>query len=139
MATRYWILKTEPTSYSFQDLLKKKHEVWDGISNALALQYLRTAAKGDLALIYHTGKVRATVGVARVTRSAYPDPAKTDPRLAVIDIEPVRSLHRMITLDEIKKEPKLKGLELIRLPRLSFVPVSKSHWNILMKKSRAKS
>ncbi len=85
MAIRYWLLKTEPTHYSFEDLLKKGRETWDGITNPLALKHLRTARGGDLALIYHTGNVRAAVGIARVLGAAYPDPKKGNPKLAVIE------------------------------------------------------
>jgi len=138
MPIQHWLLKTEPSVYSFDDLLKKKRERWDGITNALALQYLRIARGGDLALIYHTGDVRAAVGVARIVGAPYPDPGHDDPALAVVDIEPVRPLARPVTLEAMKTNPRLKGLELLRLPRLSFVPVSREHWNVLLKMSSAK-
>jgi len=135
MPIQHWLLKTEPTHYSFEDLLQTEREVWDGITNALALKYLRTARGGDLALVYHTGEVRAAVGIARLLGAPYPDPKKRDPKLLVIDIEPVRILVRPVTLDEMKGNPNLKGLELLRLPRLSFVPVAATHWADLLKMS----
>ena len=138
MPIQHWLLKTEPSVYSFDDLLKKKRERWDGITNALALKYLRTARGGDLALIYHTGDVRAAVGLARIVGAPYPDPEHDDRALAVVDIEPVRPLARPVTLEAMKTNPRLKGFELLRLPRLSFVPVSREHWNVLLKMSSAK-
>ena len=139
MAIGHWLLKTEPTHYRFDDLLKKRREVWDGITNALALKHLRTARGGDLALIYHTGDERSAVGIARVLGAPYPDPNKGDPRLAVIEIESVRRLVRPVTLDEMKGNPKLKGFDLLRLPRLSFVPVSAGHWAVILKMAGTRS
>jgi predicted RNA-binding protein with PUA-like domain len=138
MPIQYWILKTEPSVYSFGDLLEKDREVWDGITNPLALKYLRTAQAGDLALIYHTGDVKAAVGLARILGAPYPDPMQQKPAHVVVDIEPVRTLVTPVTLEAMKKNPLLKGLELLRIPRLSFVPVSREHWKVLMKMSGTK-
>ncbi len=135
MPIQHWLLKTEPADYSFQDLQRRGKETWDGITNALALQHLRSARGGDLALIYHPGQVRAAVGIARVLGAPYPDPKSGDPALLVVDIEPVKPLLRPVTLEEMKGNPKLKGLELLRLPRLSFVPVSAAHWGVILKMS----
>jgi predicted RNA-binding protein with PUA-like domain len=133
MPIQRWLLKTEPTHYAFEDLVKKRREVWDGITNPLALQHLRTARGGDLALIYHTGQVRSAVGIARVLGAPYADPKRGDPRLAVIEIEPVRALVRSVSLDDMKGNAKLKGFDLLRLPRLSFVPVSAAHWAVILR------
>lgn len=138
MPIQYWLLKTEPSVYSFEDLLEQEREVWDGITNPLALKYLRTSQAGDLALIYHTGDVKAAVGLARILGASYPDRKRQNPALAVVDIEPIRPLARPVTLEAIKANPNLKGFELLRVPRLSFVPVSREHWKILMKMSGAK-
>jgi predicted RNA-binding protein with PUA-like domain len=135
MPIQHWLLKTEPTDYSFEDLLRKKREVWDGITNALALKYLRSCRGGDLALVYHTGEVRAAVGIARILGAPYPDPKQKNPSLAVVDIEPVKGLEGPVTLEEMKANPRLKGFELLRLPRLSFVPVSAVHWAVILKMS----
>jgi predicted RNA-binding protein with PUA-like domain len=135
MPIQHWILKTEPGDYSFEDLQEKKREVWDGITNALALQHLRKARGGDLALVYHTGEVRAAVGIARILGAPYPDPTRKDPALVVIDLEPVKPLARRVTLEEMRANPRLKGFDLFRLPRLSFVPVSAAQWNVLLKMS----
>jgi predicted RNA-binding protein with PUA-like domain len=135
MPTQHWILKTEPSEYSFEDLQKKKRDTWTGVRNPLALKHLRTAGAGDLALVYHTGKEKAAVGIARIAGSPYPDPAGKNPALTVVDLEPVRPLENPVTLAAIKANPKLKTLELVRLSRLSVVPVSSEHWEVLMKMS----
>ena len=138
MATQYWLLKTEPTHYSFQALLKKKREIWDGIKNPLGLQYLRTVRRGDLALIYHTGSVRAAVGIARVLGAPYPDPDLDEPKRTVVDLAPVRSLVEPVSLGDMKKQPKLKQFELLRLPRLSVVPVNRSQWTTILKMAQTR-
>jgi predicted RNA-binding protein with PUA-like domain len=133
MPIQYWLLKTEPSVYAFEDLLERRREVWDGITNPLALRNLRAARRGDLALIYHTGTMRAAVGIARVLGEAYPDPKQNDPKRMVVEIEPVRALKRPVSLDEIKRSPVFKGCDLLRLPRLSFVPLAREHWDHLLR------
>jgi predicted RNA-binding protein with PUA-like domain len=133
MPAHHWILKTEPGDYSFEDLLREKRTVWDGITNALALKHLRTSRAGDLALVYHTGAVRAAMGIARISGSPRPDPKLKDPARMVVELEAVKPLARPVTLEEMKENPELAGLELLRLPRLSFVPVGSAHWGILLK------
>lgn len=133
-----WLFKTEPSDYSFDDLLRDGACVWDGVGNALALINLRRVTRDDEVLVYHTGKERRIVGRARVTRSAYPDPAAGDPRRVVVDLAPVGPLPRAVALDEIRADPRLEGFDLLRLGRLSIVPVSAAHWKILMGMSRAR-
>jgi predicted RNA-binding protein with PUA-like domain len=135
MPIQHWLLKTEPTVYSFDDLLRQEREVWDGITNALALKHLRSARRGDLALIYHTGRERSAIGIARILGESYPDPKRGDPALHVIEIEPVKALARPVSLEAMKGNPQLKGFDLLRLPRLSFVPVSPAHWDVILKMS----
>ena len=137
MPIQHWLLKTEPRNYSFGDLMERKREVWDGITNPLALRHLRSTRPGDLALIYHTGTERAAVGIARIVGGPYPDPRKKPSAPPVVEIEPVRALARPVTLEAIKKNSKLAGMELIRLPRLSFLPVSRPHWQAILKMSGA--
>src|SRR3954469_24275943 len=98
----FWLLKTEPDGYSFDDLARDKKTVWDGISNALALKHIRTMNKGDLALIYHTGDQRAAVGIAEITKAPHPDPKEDDDRLAVVGLKAKKKLKRPVTLDEFK-------------------------------------
>ena len=124
----HWLLKTEPTAYSFAQLQKDKRAVWDGVKNPQALKNLKQVQKGDRIFIYHTGDEKAVIGVATALSGAYPDPTKTDPKLLVIAIAPVAPLPRPVTLAEIKASPKFAGWELVRLPRLSVMPVPADFW-----------
>jgi predicted RNA-binding protein with PUA-like domain len=128
----YWLLKSEPQEYSYTDLEQAGHGTWDGVKNALALKYLRTMQLGDEALIYHTGKERQVVGIAEIMSLPYPDPTMNDPRCVVVDIRAVRSLPRPVTLRQIKQDGNFTDFELIRLPRLSVVPVSAEHWQRIL-------
>ena len=130
MANR-WLFKTEPTAYSFQQLQRDKRTLWDGVKNNLALKNLREIKRGDEILIYHTGNEKAAVGVARAASAPYPDPAKKDPELLVVEIEVDKALPRSVTLAEIKSNTKLKNFALVRLPRLSIMPVSEEQWKII--------
>jgi predicted RNA-binding protein with PUA-like domain len=127
MANR-WLFKTEPSAYSFAQLQKDQRTVWDGVKNNLALKHLSAIKKGDAIVIYHTGDEKAVVGLARAASGAYPDPGKKDPKLLVVDIEADKALPRPVTLAEIKADPKLKSFDLVRLPRLSVMPVSDEQW-----------
>ncbi len=129
-----WLLKTEPNEYSYADLEKEKTAVWDGVKNALALKNMRTMRTGEEALIYHTGKERRIIGVARVASIAYPDPKLNDLKRLVINIQAVRKLTEPITLKQIKQDEKFVGFDLLRLPRLSIVPVLPEYWQRLLQK-----
>ena len=124
----YWLLKTEPDCYAWDDLVRDKSTVWDGVSNALALKHLRSMKKGDLALVYHTGDERQAVGVAEVKTDAYPDPKEDDEKLAVVDLKPKQKLAEPVTLSDIKADKAFEGFELIRIGRLSVVPVPEPMW-----------
>jgi predicted RNA-binding protein with PUA-like domain len=126
-----WLFKTEPTAYSFHQLQRDKRTVWDGVKNNLALKHLAGIKKGDSILIYHTSDEKAAVGVARASSGPYPDPAKKDPKLKVVEIEPDKALPRPVTLAEIKANSRLKSFDLVRLPRLSVMPVSEEQWKII--------
>ena len=128
----YWILKTEPSTYSYADLERERRAVWDGVKNAQALIHIRSMKAGDRALIYHSGDGKAVVGLARITSAPYADPAAADPKLAVVDIEPERRLPREVTLTEIKAEPAFAQLGLVRQGRLSVVPVPPDQWRKLL-------
>jgi len=132
-----WLFKSDPETYSFYDLEREGQTVWDGVSNNLALKHLRSVGKGDSALIYHTGEERAIVGIAEVLRDAYPDPKQKDSRLVVVDIKAVKRLWHPVSLDEIKKQPSLKDFALVRLPRLSVMPVSENQWAELLALAKA--
>lgn len=123
-----WLLKTEPDCYSWDDLARDKKTVWDGVTNALALKNIRTMKKGDLALIYHTGDQRAAVGVAEVSSNPYADPKEDDEKLAVVDVKAKKKLPAPVSLSDIKADPAFAGWDLLRLGRLSVVPVPDAMW-----------
>jgi len=135
----YWLFKEEPSHYSFSDLVHDKSAVWEGVENNLALKHLRSVAKGDSVFYYHTGDEKAVVGIMKVTRAAYPDPKRDEPKLVVVDVSPVRALDRPVALAEIKANRKLADLALVRISRLSVMPVSADHWAEIEKMSRAKA
>lgn len=132
-----WLLKTEPDCYSWDHLVKDKKTVWDGVNNALALKHIRTMKKGDLALVYHTGGEKAAVGIAEIASDPYTDPKEGDDKLAVVDLKPKKKLARPVTLAEIKADPAFEGWDLLRIGRLSVVPVSDAIWKRIEKLSEA--
>jgi predicted RNA-binding protein with PUA-like domain len=128
----YWLLKTEPEEYSYCDLERDGTTVWEGVSNSLALKHLRTMEIGDLALIYHTGKERRVIGVAQIISQPYPDPKLDDAKRVVVQVQAVRRVEEPITLTQIKQDGNFEGFDLVRLTRLSVVPVSEPHWQRLL-------
>lgn len=126
-----WLLKTEPSAYSYADLEREGRAVWDGVTNPAALKNLRAMNVGDAVVIYHTGDERAAVGLAGVVRAAYPDPKAKDPRLVAVDLKPVRRLAKPVTLDAIKATAAFKDSPLVRQGRLSVVPLSAEQWKAL--------
>jgi len=129
----YWIVKTEPSTYSYDDLERQKTAVWDGVKNNLALKHLRQMKPGDRVLVYHTGDEKAVVGVAEVTSAAYPDPKQKDPKLAVVDLRAVGRLPRPVPLAEIKQDRAFADLGLVRMGRLSVMPVPPDQYQRLLK------
>jgi len=132
----YWLLKTEPSTYSFLDLVRDKETRWDGISNPVALRYLRTAAVGDRALVYHTGDEKAAVGEAEIIKAAYDDPK--DPKLAVVDLRAGKGLPKPVTLAQLKADPEFADSPLVRQGRLSFVPITDAQWKRVQALAKAK-
>jgi predicted RNA-binding protein with PUA-like domain len=130
MAT-HWLFKTEPSVYSYQQLVKDKKTMWDGVGNNLALKHLKDIKKGEQIFIYHTGDEKAAVGVAKALGGAYPDPSKGNPRLLVVDIEPVRALPKPVTLAEVKAHSKLKNFDLVKNSRLSIMKLTDEQWEIV--------
>jgi predicted RNA-binding protein with PUA-like domain len=129
----YWLLKTEPGEYAWDQLAKEKKACWDGVTNALALKHIRTMKKGDEALIYHTGDERAAVGVAQVITNPYTDPSQEDERIVVVDVKAIRKLDRPVTLAEFKADKAFAGWDLLRIGRLSVVPVPAPLWQRIEK------
>ena len=133
MPKRHWLVKQEPTTYSFDQLLKDKRTVWDGVRNFQARNNLRAMKQGDAVLFYHSNVGQEVVGVCEVARAAYPDPSAKDGDWSAVDLVPVRKLGRGVTLDEIKRTPALEDVALIRQSRLSVMPVTKAEFDAIAK------
>jgi predicted RNA-binding protein with PUA-like domain len=134
----FWLLKTEPDCYAWDDLVRDKSATWDGVANAVALKNIRAMKKGDLVFVYHTGKERAAVGVAEVKSAPYADPKEDDERLVVVDLKPKQKLAQPVGLDVIKADKTFAGWDLLRIGRLSVVPVPEKMWKRILELSEAK-
>jgi len=130
-----WLFKEEPTHYSFDELVTDKRTVWSGVKNPLAQKHLRTVKKGDRIFYYHTGNEKAVVGIARALGDAYSDPGDRSGKQAVVDVAPVKKLARPVTLAEIKGDRAFKDFALVRISRLSVMPVSDDEWARIEKMS----
>ena len=126
----HWILKSDPDTYGFDELVRDGTTVWDGVSNALALKHLRGMAKGDQTFIYHTGDEKALIGLARIASDPYPDPH--DGKLTVVDVEAGDRLPTPVTLAAVKADPAFAQLGLVRMSRLSVIPVPPELWKRLL-------
>lgn len=129
----FWLLKSEPDCYSYEQLENDKKTAWDGVANNLALKYLRQMKKGDLAFIYHTGDERRIVGVAEVISDPYADPKLQDPKMAVVDVRPMRRITAPVTLSNIKNNPFFADFLLVKMSRLSVVPVAEAQWDEILR------
>ncbi len=127
----YWLFKTEPGEYSWEDLQQDMKTVWDGVKAGSALKNLSLVKPDDLVFIYHTGKEKAIVGIAKVVSKPYPNPDEEDKKLLVADIVPLKSMRRPVTLKQIKESNHFPDWDLVRLPRLSVVPVNQEQWNMV--------
>jgi predicted RNA-binding protein with PUA-like domain len=131
-----WLFKEEPTHYSYADLERDGGTVWGGVTNALALQHLRQVRAGDRVLYYHTGREKAVVGEMRVVTPPAPDPNAGDEKLVAVEVRPVRRFANPVTLARIKADAALEDWDLVRLPRLSVMPVSAAQWQRVEELSR---
>ena len=131
----HWLMKSEPESYSWSDLLRDGGTEWDGVRNNAARLHLKAMKKGDEAFFYHSMSDKAVVGIMRVAREAQPDPKAPD--WVSVRVEPVKALARPVTLAEIKAEPKLSKMELIRQSRLSVAPVRDEEWKAVLELASA--
>jgi predicted RNA-binding protein with PUA-like domain len=131
-----WLFKEEPTHYSFDDLVREKKTVWSGVKNALAQKHLRSVKKKDCVFYYHTGDEKAIVGWAMATSDAYPDPKDETGRAYVVEIAPIRKLKRPVTLAEIKAKKAFADFPLVRISRLSVMPVSDREWKAIERMSK---
>ncbi len=131
-----FLLKTEPTEYSFDDLVRDKKTMWSGVSAAPALKNIRAMKKGDLAFIYHTGDEKQIVGIAKIISDPYPDPKAKEEKLVVVDIQAEQKLHHPVTLAVVKSTKELASMPLVRIGRLSVQPVTEKEWNIIVSMSK---
>ena len=135
--SNYWLVKTEPSTYSYDDLEREQTAVWDGVKNPVALRNLRAMHPGDQVLVYHTGDEKAVVGWATVVSAPYADPKKKDPKLVVIDLKATRRLPQAVTLAQIKADKTFADLPIVRQGRLSVSPVTAPQWTRLLKMAGA--
>lgn len=131
----YWLVKSEPSAYSWDDLVRDGQTDWTGVRNYQARNNLKSMKKGDLLLYYHSNDGLAIVGVARVVKEAYQDPTTDDDRWVAVDIEPVKPLKNPVTLADIKKKKGLENIALVKQGRLSVVPITKDEYDAILKMS----
>ncbi len=129
----YWLIKTEPNEYSWDDFVKLGRDHWDGVRNYAARLHMKNMKVGDLAFFYHSVKQRDIIGVAEIVKEYYPDPTTDDDRWVVVDIVPKEKLKHPVNLDQIKADKRLSEMALVRIGRLSVQPVSKKEFDIIMK------
>ena len=128
----YWLVKSEPSVYSWEQFEKDKETVWSGVRNYAARLHLRGMKKGDQVLYYHSNEGLEIVGIAKVIKEAYQDPTTDDDKWVAVDLKPFRRLKHPVSMDQIKEDPRLKEMALVRISRLSVQPVSDEEWKIVM-------
>lgn len=128
----YWLVKSEPSVYSWQQLLKDKKTSWDGVRNYAARLHLRAMKKGDEVFFYHSNEGMEVVGIAKVSKTAYQDPTIDDDRWCSVELKPYKSLKKPVTLVQIKNNKELANIGLVRIGRLSVQPVTDAEWNIIL-------
>lgn len=133
MARGYWLIKSEPSKYSYAELVRDKKTMWEGVRNFEARNHLRSMKRDDLALFYHSNEGKAVVGVARVVTEAYPDPTAPGEDWSVVEVAPIAPLKAEVPLELIKSVPELADMSLLKRSRLSVVPVDKGHFDRILK------
>jgi predicted RNA-binding protein with PUA-like domain len=128
----YWLVKSEPAKYSWEQFEKDKQTFWDGVRNYAARNHLKSMKKGDQVLFYHSNEGLEIVGIAKVAREAYHDPTTDDEAWVVVDLKPFKRLKKHVSLEQIKADKRLSDMALVRLGRLSVQPVTENEWNIVM-------
>jgi predicted RNA-binding protein with PUA-like domain len=136
---RYWLLKSEPSAYSWDQLVKDKRTNWSGVRNFQAANNLKAMKIGDRAFFYHSNEGLDIVGIAEIVKEAYPDPSDKTGRFVMVDVKPLMPVKAPVTLAAIKAEPKLKDLALVKQSRLSVVPVNEAEWSIITKMAGIKA
>jgi predicted RNA-binding protein with PUA-like domain len=130
-----FLVKEEPTNYSYDAFAKDGRTTWTGVKNPLAQKHLRSIKKGDAVFYYHTGDEKAIIGIAKAATDAYPDPADASGKAHVVDLVPVKKLKRPVTLAEVKADKRFKDFPLTYMPRLSVMPVSDAEWKRILEKA----
>ena len=128
----YWLVKSEPSVYSWDQFEKDKETVWSGVRNYAARLHLRAMKKGDQVLYYHSNEGLEIVGIAKVIKEAYQDPTTEDDKWVAVDLKPFRRLKHPVSMEQIKEDPRLKEMALVRISRLSVQPVSDDEWKVVM-------
>ena len=129
----YWLVKSEPEVYSWEQFVKDKRTFWDGVRNYQARNNMQAMEKGDQVIFYHSSDVKAAVGIAEVVKTAYPDPTTDEPAWVVVDLKPVRPLKKPVTLAEIKAMPDMNNVALVRQARLSVLPLTQQEYEMIVK------
>lgn len=130
----YWLMKTEPETYSYDDMVKEKKAVWDGVRNYQARNNMKEMKKGDQVLIYHSVSDKEVAGIAEVVKEHYPDPTTDDTRWVAVDLKPVRKLKKAVSLQEVKADSALENIALVRHSRLSVMPLKKAEYDRILEK-----
>ena len=128
----YWLVKSEPSTYSWEQLVKDKKTTWDGVRNYAARIHLRAMKNGDEVLFYHSNEGMEIVGIAKVDKEAYQDPTTEDTNWVAVDLKPYKKLKKPVSLTQIKADKRLKEMALVRIGRLSVQPVTEKEWKIIM-------
>ena len=128
----YWLVKSEPSSYSYDQLEKDGHTVWNGVRNYAARLHLRGMKKGDEVLYYHSMENLEIVGIAKISKEAYQDPTTDDDKWVAVDLKPHKKLKKAVSLDQVKKDKRFKEMALVRISRLSVQPVTEKEWKAIM-------
>ncbi len=134
----YWLVKTEPGEYSWDDFVKLKRDHWDGVRNYAARLHLKNMQKDDLVFFYHSVKQKEIVGICKVVKEHYQDPTTDDDRWVAVDFVPVKPLVKPVHLSDIKANPKLQEIALVKISRLSVMPIDKAHWKEILKMAETK-
>ena len=134
----HWLVKSEPSTFGWEQLVKDKQTTWDGVRNFAARGHLKSMKKGDDVFFYHSNEGTEIVGIAKVAKEHYPDPTAKEGNWLAVDLKPVKALIRPVSLAEIKADKRLQNMALVRLGRLSVQPVSDEEWDIIMEMSETK-
>ena len=136
MNKNFWLLKSEPSTWSWEDQVKNKTDMWDGVRNYQARNNLMKMKKKDLCFFYHSVKEKSIVGIVEVVKEHYPDPTDASNRFVVVDVKALKKLNKPVTLESIKNNHKLKNIALIKQSRLSVMPITKTEWDEIIKISK---